>query len=81
VLQLGAYELKNKIEVPYRVVIDEAVELAKSFGGIDGHKYVNGLLRKVVPGNRGGLFCYISTLTVRYRLACSVGWLMFMPSW
>ncbi len=43
-LLLGAWELKNKIEVPYRVVINEAVELTKSFGGIDGHKYVNGVL-------------------------------------
>ena len=44
VLLIGAYELKNHIEIPYRVVINEAVELTKSFGGIDGHKYVNGVL-------------------------------------
>jgi len=47
VLLLGAWELKNKIEIPYRVVINEAVELAKSFGGIDGHKYVNGVLDRL----------------------------------
>ncbi|MGF6276086.1 N utilization substance protein B [Massilia sp. UYP11] len=47
VLLLGAYELKNHPEVPYRVVINEAVELTKSFGGIDGHKYVNGVLDKL----------------------------------
>ena len=47
VLLLGAFELKNVVEIPYRVVINEAVELAKSFGGIDGHKYVNGVLDKV----------------------------------
>ena len=47
VLLLGAYELKNHPEIPYRVVINEAVELAKSFGGIDGHKYVNGVLDKL----------------------------------
>ena len=47
VLLLGAYELKNQIEIPYRVVINEAVELTKSFGGIDGHKYVNGVLDKL----------------------------------
>jgi N utilization substance protein B len=47
VLLLGAWELKNKIEVPYRVVINEAVELTKSFGGIDGHKYVNGVLDRL----------------------------------
>ncbi|WP_416350909.1 transcription antitermination factor NusB, partial [Sphingomonas sp. 10B4] len=34
-------------EIPYRVVINEAVELTKSFGGIDGHKYVNGVLDKL----------------------------------
>ena len=47
VLLIGAYELKNNLEIPYRVVINEAVELTKSFGGIDGHKYVNGVLDKL----------------------------------
>ncbi|CDG84412.1 transcription antitermination factor NusB [Janthinobacterium agaricidamnosum] len=47
ILLLGAFELKNNLEIPYRVVINEAVELAKSFGGIDGHKYVNGVLDKL----------------------------------
>lgn len=46
-LLIGAYELKNHIEIPYKVVINEAVELTKSFGGIDGHKYVNGVLDKL----------------------------------
>ncbi|HEX8786479.1 MAG TPA: transcription antitermination factor NusB [Telluria sp.] len=46
-LLLGAWELKNKLEIPYRVVINEAVELTKSFGGIDGHKYVNGVLDRL----------------------------------
>ncbi len=45
-LLIGAYELTNHIEIPYKVVINEAVELTKSFGGIDGHKYVNGVLDK-----------------------------------
>lgn len=45
-LLIGAFELKNHIEIPYKVVINEAVELTKSFGGIDGHKYVNGVLDK-----------------------------------
>jgi N utilization substance protein B len=49
VLLLGAYELKNQLDIPYRVVINEAVELTKSFGGIDGHKYVNGVLDKLAP--------------------------------
>ncbi|MGZ5201206.1 MAG: transcription antitermination factor NusB [Telluria sp.] len=46
-LLLGAWELKNKIEIPYRVVINEAVELTKSFGGAEGHKYVNGVLDRL----------------------------------
>jgi N utilization substance protein B len=46
-LLIGTYELKNHIEIPYRVVINEAVELTKSFGGQDGHKYVNGVLDKL----------------------------------
>jgi N utilization substance protein B len=47
VLMLGAFELSQHLEVPYRVVINEAVELAKTFGGTDGHKYVNGVLDKL----------------------------------
>lgn len=47
VLLLGAYELVHHPEVPYRVVINEAVELAKTFGGSDGHKFVNGVLDKL----------------------------------
>ena len=46
ILLLGAFELVNCLEIPYRVVINEAVELTKSFGGIDGHKFVNGVLDK-----------------------------------
>ena len=45
-LLIGAYELEHHLEIPYKVVINEAVELTKSFGGIDGHKYVNGVLDK-----------------------------------
>lgn len=44
VLMIGTYELKHCIDVPYKVAINEAVELAKNFGGTDGHKYVNGVL-------------------------------------
>jgi N utilization substance protein B len=51
-LLIGAYELKNHIEIPYKVVINEAVELTKSFGGIDGHKYVNGVLDKLAAKAR-----------------------------
>ena len=46
VLLIGVYELKYCIDIPYKVAINEAVELAKSFGGTDGHKYVNGVLDK-----------------------------------
>ena len=51
-LLIGAYELKNHLEIPYKVVINEAVELTKSFGGIDGHKYVNGVLDKLAANFR-----------------------------
>ena len=47
ILLLGTYELKHRAEIPYRVIINEAVELAKSFGGTEGFKYVNGVLDKV----------------------------------
>ena len=47
VLWIGAYELQHCLDVPLRVVINECVELAKSFGGTDGHKYVNGVLHQL----------------------------------
>lgn len=43
-LRLGLYELAHRIDIPYRVVINEAVELAKVFGATDSHKYINGVL-------------------------------------
>ena len=46
-LYLGTYELAYRIDVPFKVVINEAVELAKVFGATDGHKYVNGVLDKL----------------------------------
>lgn len=48
ILLLAAWELKHSPETPFRVVINEAVELAKAFGGTDGYKYVNGVLDKIV---------------------------------
>jgi len=48
-LYLGAFELTNRIDVPYRVVINECVELAKVFGATDSHKYINGVLDKLAP--------------------------------
>lgn len=44
ILLVGMYELKNRIDIPYRVVINEAVDLCKRFGATDAHKYVNAVL-------------------------------------
>ena len=52
ILLLAGYELAHQPEVPYRAVINEAVELAKSYGGTDGYKYVNGVLDKLAAGLR-----------------------------
>lgn len=52
ILMMGTYELKHVPDVPYRVVINEAVELAKVYGGTDGHKYVNGVLDKLAASLR-----------------------------
>jgi transcription antitermination protein NusB len=47
ILLMSSFELLHMPETPYRVIINEAIELAKSFGGTDGHKYVNGILDKL----------------------------------
>jgi N utilization substance protein B len=52
-LMIGSFELLHCIAIPYKVAINEAVELAKSYGGTDGHKYVNGVLDKVAADVRG----------------------------
>ena len=49
VIWMGAYEFQHCIDVPWRVVLNEYIELAKSFGGTDGHKYVNGVLNGLAP--------------------------------
>ncbi len=49
VMWIGAYELQHCLDVPWRVVLNECIELAKSFGGTDGHKYVNGVLNGLAP--------------------------------
>ena len=49
VMWMGAYEFQHCIDVPWRVVLNEYIELAKSFGGTDGHKYVNGVLNGLAP--------------------------------
>jgi N utilization substance protein B len=52
ILLVGAYELLYCPDVPWRVAINESVELAKKFGGTDGHKYVNGVLDKLAQDVR-----------------------------
>ena len=52
ILLLGAWELVHNPEIPYRVTINEAIELGKRFGGTDGHKYVNGVLDKLAAAVR-----------------------------
>lgn len=52
ILRLGTFELSGRIDIPYRVVINEAVELAKKYGATDSHKYVNGVLDKLARSCR-----------------------------
>lgn len=52
ILLLAAFELARHVEAPYKVVINEAIELAKDYGGTDGHKYVNGVLDKLAANMR-----------------------------
>ena len=47
ILLIGAWEMVHQPEIPYRVTINEAIELGKRFGGTDGHKYVNGVLDRL----------------------------------
>ncbi len=47
IVRLGAFELAHRIETPYRVVLNEAVELAKTFGAEHGHRFVNGVMDKL----------------------------------
>ena len=49
VMWIGVYELQHCLDVPWRVVLNECIELAKEFGGTDGHKYVNGVLGSLAP--------------------------------
>lgn len=48
ILRMGAYEALHALDVPYRVIINEAVELAKAYGGTEGHKFVNGVLDRLM---------------------------------
>lgn len=49
ILRLSVYELRYRLDVPYKVVINEALNLAKRFGATDSHKFINGVLDKVAP--------------------------------
>ena len=53
ILLIGAWEMVHQPEIPYRVTINEAIELGKKFGGTDGHKYVNGVLDRLAANVRG----------------------------
>ena len=52
IIYFSLYELKYSVSVPYKVVINEAVEIAKTFGGADGYKYINGILNEAARVNR-----------------------------
>ena len=73
ILLIGAYELTHSLNVPYKVCINEAVELAKLYGGTDGHKFVNGVLDKTAADLR--------PVEVAARLGCkptqvALAWLL-----
>ena len=53
VLLIGAYEMRYCLEIPYRVVINEGVELCKMFGTVEGHRYINGVLDRLAHTTRG----------------------------
>lgn len=52
IMWIGAYELSHCLDVPWRVVLNECIELAKEFGGTNGHKYVNAVLNGIAPSLR-----------------------------
>ena len=56
IMYFSLYELKYSVSVPYKVVINEAVEIAKTFGGADGYKYINGILNQAAKLNRTSEF-------------------------
>jgi N utilization substance protein B len=47
IVAIGAWELAHRVDIPYKVVINEAIDLAKAYGGTDGHRFVNGVLDKL----------------------------------
>ena len=63
ILLIGACELKARPETPFKVVLNEAIELGRSFGGTDGHKFVNGVLEKLAHELRAGEFACLPNST------------------
>ena len=62
IIYSSLYELKYSSSVPYKVIINEAIEVAKSFGGVDGYKYINGVLNQAAEKNRKAEFKKIKKL-------------------
>ncbi|MEE9397693.1 MAG: transcription antitermination factor NusB [Methylococcales bacterium] len=52
ILRIGAYELLHRLDIPFKVVLNEGINLAKRFGATESHKYVNGVLHKVARKHR-----------------------------
>jgi len=59
ILLIGAYELAERLETPFKVVLNEAIDLGRSFGGTDGHKFVNGVLEKLAMELRAEEFARV----------------------
>lgn len=58
IMWMGVYEFKHCLDIPWRVVLNEHIELAKAFGGTDGHKYVNGVLHQLAQNLRAAEFAH-----------------------
>lgn len=67
VLRVALFELKMREDVPYKVAINEAIELAKTFGAEDSHKFVNGVLDKVAPSSAISRKATATAATMRHR--------------
>lgn len=60
IMWMGVYEFQHCLDIPWRVVLNEHIELAKAFGGTDGHKFVNGVLHKLAQELRAAEFAHDS---------------------
>ena len=59
IVYIGTFELLAQQQTPFKVIVNEAIELGKSFGGTDGHKFVNGVLEKLAAQLRSGEFARV----------------------